>query len=953
MVIPQNQTFSHKFLRNYKATDTRTHTSIAGGSWCLKDKETIDKFHDEYLKDIEAGNHCYLTEVPGKISPVKVDLDMRWVSSDIKRLYDINSIKTIINVYYDVMSDIINYQDKAEYQAFIFEKPKPVENPKIENGCKDGIHIMFPFLNVDPVIERLIRDRVCEVFKNNKFFETLGYSNPVGDIIDSAVIDRNNWQMFGSRKPKCDKYSLTHILSKNEETGEMIELDVDTYTTRQLLNILSIRSRDDETMAPRTLIKREITKGLEPEYKKVLIRAKRRKLGKSKHRKRKSVKLDEKKLNFVVKAVSFLDTSRVSSYSDWLRMGLTLYHLHNADDTLLNSWISISKKVKGYEKEAANACKKYWTKDIPNGNWTSPPGMGSLKMWLKIDKPSEYTKLTSDVIGYWIKKACNTKGSSWDVAKVVHELYKHLFVCTSVKHKQWFHYIEEEHRWAEINDAIHLRKNLSTEVYNVFNQAAIYHGGKTTECGDYHDEERKKIINTMDQLKRTNFKQNVMKECIELFYDTKREFITKIDQNYKLLCFNNGVYDLSLGVLRNGRPEDMISFSTNIDYREYDEDDEEFMYYVNKLEFIINQIFPNEEVLDYVMLLLSSFLDGSTKNENFHIWTGSGANGKSLLIDLFQESLGEYSCVLPITLLTEKRAKSGVAQPELFATKGKRFAVLQEPGTKTTIQVGLLKELTGGDKIIARTLFKEPVEFKPQFKMVLTCNDLPKLPPNDGGTWRRVRATEFISKFKDDPLGHWENEYGDGVSEEQHQMNLENGGEFDDIWIPDSTVSPQYPIDRELKDEFQNPMYKTVFMSMLLRYYKRFAKEGLKEPAAVMEFTRKYRDEQDKVRQFIQDKIKTANECKKTEFVKALKMAQLYEAFQLWHSENYGGEKPTSKKALCKQFEEIFGKYSRNDKVGAHRRRGWYNIKLVSSKLEGDDSDDDDDDSDTFSKGSF
>ena len=59
--------------------------------------------------------------------------------------------------------------------------------------------------------------------------------------------------------------------------------------------------------------------------------------------------------------------------------------------------------------------------------------------------------------------------------------------------------------------------------------------------------------------------------------------------------------------------------------------------------------------------------------------------------------------------------------------------------------------------------------------------------------------TEFISKFKDEPLGHWENEYGDVVSEEQHQMNLENDGEFDDIWVPDSTTSPQYPIDRELK----------------------------------------------------------------------------------------------------------------------------------------------------------
>ena len=36
-----------------------------------------------------------------------------------------------------------------------------------------------------------------------------------------------------------------------------------------------------------------------------------------------------------------------------------------------------------------------------------------------------------------------------------------------------------------------------------------------------------------------------------------------------------------------------------------------------------------------------------------------------------------------------------------------------------------MKELTGGDKIIARGLHKDSVEFKPQFKMVMTCNDKP------------------------------------------------------------------------------------------------------------------------------------------------------------------------------------------------------------------------------------
>ena len=64
--------------------------------------------------------------------------------------------------------------------------------------------------------------------------------------------------MYGSRKPKCDAYELTHIFTKNPETDELVEMDVNTYTTRQLLDILSIRNRDD--IEELTLIKREIKK---------------------------------------------------------------------------------------------------------------------------------------------------------------------------------------------------------------------------------------------------------------------------------------------------------------------------------------------------------------------------------------------------------------------------------------------------------------------------------------------------------------------------------------------------------------------------------------------------------------------------------------------------------------------------------------------------------------------
>ena len=109
---------------------------------------------------------------------------------------------------------------------------------------------------------------------------------------------------------------------------------------------------------------------------------------------------------------------------------------------------------------------------------------------------------------------------------------------------------------------------------------------------------------------------------------------------------------------------------------------------------------------------------------------------------------------------------------------------MQEPDTKARINVGLMKEMTGGDKIQARALYGEPFEFKPQFKMVLCCNDKPKLPGRDEGTWRRVRNTEFISKFTRDVM-------------------------------PDRALD--FKIDVELSERFET--WSVHFMALLLEYH--------------------------------------------------------------------------------------------------------------------------------------
>ena len=165
--------------------------------------------------------------------------------------------------------------------------------------------------------------------------------------------------------------------------------------------------------------------------------------------------------------------------------------------------------------------------------------------------------------------------------------------------------------------------------------------------------------------------------------------------------------------------------------------------------------------------------------------------------------------------MTAKRAASNAATPELARTKGARLVTMQEPDTKTKINVGLMKEMTGGDKIQARALYGEPFEFKPQFKMVLCCNDKPELPPHDEGTWRRVKNTEFISKFTYD---------------------IEEDNVLD------------FKIDTELAERFEDQ--GRAILSILIEYHKRY-EEGIREPDEINEYTSEYRAQSNHFRDFI------------------------------------------------------------------------------------------------------
>ena len=133
--------------------------------------------------------------------------------------------------------------------------------------------------------------------------------------------------------------------------------------------------------------------------------------------------------------------------------------------------------------------------------------------------------------------------------------------------------------------------------------------------------------------------------------------------------------------------------------------------HLSEVEQFIEQLFPVAELRNYMWNHLASILIGTNENQTFNIYTGSGANGKSVLVDLMSRILGDYKGTVPITLITQKRPSIGGTSSEIVQLRGVRYAVMQEPSKGDRINEGIMKEITGGDPIQGRALFKETGHF--------------------------------------------------------------------------------------------------------------------------------------------------------------------------------------------------------------------------------------------------
>jgi putative DNA primase/helicase len=211
-----------------------------------------------------------------------------------------------------------------------------------------------------------------------------------------------------------------------------------------------------------------------------------------------------------------------------------------------------------------------------------------------------------------------------------------------------------------------------------------------------------------------------------------------IDRDPDLFGLSGGVLNLKTGKVQPGRREEYIT--KRADIAAIPEDVVSLCpSWLNFLERIME---GDRDLIQYLQRAMGYSLTGHTSEQCLFFLYGTGANGKSTFLNVLQALLGDYALVIdPETLMS--KASGGGATPELARLTGARVLITNEVEEGKRLAENRVKQMTGGDTMVARHLYQMPFEFKPKFKIWMAGNHKPVIRGTDHAIWRRIHLVPF------------------------------------------------------------------------------------------------------------------------------------------------------------------------------------------------------------------
>ncbi len=294
----------------------------------------------------------------------------------------------------------------------------------------------------------------------------------------------------------------------------------------------------------------------------------------------------------------------------------------------------------------------------------------------------------------------------------------------------------------------------------------------------------------------------------------------QFDSNDFLLNCANGTLDLNNLTMRDHDKKDYI---TRLVPTNYDKEAK-----APQFERFMQQTLPNPDTRDFVHKAIGYSLTGDTSERCLFIAQGDGTNGKSTLLNLCADVLGDYAARAGTEVFLEKPA--GSIPNDVAQLKGPRLVLASEVEQGKRLSEAQVKNFTGGsDKLVGRFLYGELFEFEPKFTAWILTNPLPRIKGTDPAIWNRLRIIPF------------------------HQVPKK--------------IDKKLP--RKLEREAEG------VLAWMVRGFAKYTSDHLEPPAEIARMKDAYRVNEDSVARFAEEMCQRGPQCQQG-------LIELFEAFREW-----------------------------------------------------------------------
>jgi len=253
-----------------------------------------------------------------------------------------------------------------------------------------------------------------------------------------------------------------------------------------------------------------------------------------------------------------------------------------------------------------------------------------------------------------------------------------------------------------------------------------YEGGIYNYHGD--KKVREVLVKKMGKYLKKNSVEEVIAQIRGLSYINRN----RMNTSKEYIHLNNGMYNIITNKFENFRPEVMSTNKIPVDYNPKAE--------CPAIKKFLTEILSEGDV-SVVQELIGYVLFKGYPFQLAFMFVGNGANGKSVLINLFKSFIGTDNIS---NKSLQELGYDKFSSSKLYGKMANLYPDLSDKGLKST---GTFKALVGGDTIDAQRKFQDSFSFENHAKLIFSCNKLPFSTDDTDAFFRRWVIIDFPNTF--------------------------------------------------------------------------------------------------------------------------------------------------------------------------------------------------------------